>query len=198
MAHPAAAGAGAGADSGWGAAGASADGKFRGSESRRFVPLAARAGTGGCDCRGIWGDRVGSGGGMAASHSGNGTARRRPDSRRDAGATWAAGDVAGGRSDHPNHDGLGWTSRLSAICAGDGVVWGGWTDRIERRRTELHPAESADAHSVWAGTGGGGVRNDQCILERVPVCGAAGFEFGGAVRAVAAGSDADTSRAADL
>ena len=33
--------------------------------------------------------------------------------------------VAGGWGDDPDHDGLGWASRLAAICAGDGAVWGG-------------------------------------------------------------------------
>ena len=41
-------------------------------------------------------------------------------------------DVAGGWGDDPDHDGLGWASRLAAICAGDGVVWGGGADRAER------------------------------------------------------------------
>ena len=35
------------------------------------------------------------------------------------------------------------------------------------------------------------------FLERASLCGAAGFELGGAVCAVAAGSDTGTSRAAD-
>ncbi len=52
------------------------------------------------------------------------------DCRRDAGAT--SGDVAGGRGDDPDHDGLGWASGLAALCAGDGVVWGAGTDRAER------------------------------------------------------------------
>ncbi len=45
----------------------------------------------------------------------------------------SAGDVAGGWSDDPHEDRLGWNAGIGALCAGHGKVWAGRKHSAERR-----------------------------------------------------------------
>ena len=131
----------------------------------------ARAGSGGHHRGRIWRD------GAAAD-------RRRAE---------AAGAVSGGRGDDPDAGGLEWRSGRAALCADDWAVGAGAADRAERQRAVVHPAEPAQLYAVWTGAAGGCVRDDSRVSGGASLCGQAGEQLGGAVRAVDAGAGSGTA-----